>query len=140
MATADLKLIYGGGDSGISPSASQPFDQGAVLGLSTISSLNISGGLTVITLTGSYALGYLNVSNLSSTGGQLDVVLTVDGKQVINKSFAAFPALSVSIFSAVQGSQAYSGVPLDIKTGMSLYLRYPPATSATLTIQAIQRG
>lgn len=135
----DLSQLGGVGGGFIKPAANQPFNDQAALGGASVSGINLAAGATAISLTGKYAISHLSMSGLGTTAGDLVVVLNIDGRNIINKTYANFSPQAFNIIQPA-GSSGIASVstPIICEESMSLYVRKAvAATEGLLAINAI---
>jgi hypothetical protein len=133
-----LKKASGNGGL-ISPAAAQPFNDSGSLGGVTVTGLDIVTGVNVISLSGKYAISYINLSGLGTTPGDLIVQLTIDGKSVINRTYTAFNPQSFTVIScAGTAGLTTIGSPVVCNQSMTLYVRKALAGgTGTLIMNAV---
>lgn len=138
MTVANLKNIFGGGGgSGLVLKAGQSFNsQFGVGGVST-TAINVSSPTDVISLTGRWAVTFIQITCSNPSVGTMTATLNVDGVNVLSSSSigtaAWIPVTGMVLNSTITSLGSAQSPVLVCNSGLTLTLQR--STSDTVTIQ-----
>lgn len=136
MATANLKIIYGGGGGLMRLAANQTYTAEFGMGGIFVPLTTVTTATNMLVLNGQYALRQLYISYLAGAASNLTVVLTIDGRVVLNTIIPLdTSAGTANIFgSAVLGQ--ISG-EIEVATNLTLSVQRNVAAQVSVTANAL---
>lgn len=136
MATANLKIVYGGGGGLMRLAANQTYTGQLGMGGIFVPLTTVTTATNMLILNGRYALRQLYINYLAGAASNLTVTLTIDGRVVLNTIIPlGTSAGSANIFGdAVSGN--ISG-EIEVNTNLTLSVQRSVAEQVSVTANAL---
>jgi len=136
MATGNLKIIYGSGGGLMRLAANQTFDGAYGIGGISVPFTTATTATNMLVLNGQYALRQLYIDYLAGSASNLTVVLTIDGRIVLNTIIPlGTSAGAVNIFGNATLGQI-SG-EIEVATNLTLSVQRSVAAQVSVTANAL---